>query len=98
MKIGKMLKIGAEVVVGLLLVGLLVYAFLPKPLDVEVASVSRGPLVVTVEGEGRTRIKDRFVVSAPVAGQIERVTLRPGDRLALGAPITVVTPIDPPLL
>jgi HlyD family secretion protein len=98
MKTGKIVKLGAEAVVGLMLVGLLVYAFLPKPLDVEVAPVSRGPLVVTVEGEGRTRIKDRFVVSAPVAGQINRVTLRPGDRVKLGAPITVVTPIDPPLL
>ena len=98
MKIGKMLKLGAEGVLGAGLVGLLVYAFLPKPLDVEVAPIRRGPLVVTVEGEGRTRIKDRFVVSAPVAGQIDRVTLRPGDRVALGAPITVVTPIDPPLL
>jgi HlyD family secretion protein len=51
-----------------------------------------------VDGDGRTRIKDRFVVSAPVAGQIERVALRPGDRIQLGAPITVVTPIEPPLL
>ncbi len=98
MKLAKTAKIGVEVIVGLLLLGLIVYAFLPKPLAVETAPVTKGPLVVTVDGDGRTRIKDRFVVSAPVAGQIERVVLRPGDRIQLGAPITVVTPIEPPLL
>lgn len=98
MKIAKARKIVAEIVVALLLVALLVYAFVPKPLRVESAAVSRGPLVVTVDGDGRTRIKDRFVVSAPVAGQIERIALRPGHRLQLGAPITAVTPIEPPLL
>lgn len=98
MRFAKNAKISAEILVALLLVTLLVYAFLPKPLDVESAVVSKGELVVTVEGDGRTRIKDRFVVSAPVAGQIERISLHAGDRLKLGAPITVVTPIDPPLL
>jgi HlyD family secretion protein len=98
MKLAKTVKISAEVVLALLLVALLVYAFLPKPLDVESAVVTRGALVVTVDGDGRTRIKDRFVVSAPVAGQIDRISLRAGDRLKLGAPITVVTPIDSPLL
>lgn len=98
MKLAKTAKIGVEVLVGLLLVGLLVYAFLPKPLAVESAAVTKGALVVTVDGDGRTRIKDRFVVSAPVAGQIDRISLRPGDRIKLGAAITVVTPIEPPLL
>jgi HlyD family secretion protein len=98
MKIAKATKIGAEVVVGALLVALLVYAFLPKPLDVESAPVTRGTLVTTVDGTGRTRIKDRFVVSAPVAGQIDRIRLHAGDRLELGALITLLTPIDPPLL
>lgn len=98
MKIAKTVKITAEVTAGLLLAALVVYSFLPKPLLVETAAVTRGALVVTVDGDGRTRIKDRFVVSAPVAGQIDRVALRPGDRIKLGAPLTVVTPIDPPLL
>ncbi len=98
MKIAKAPKIIAEIVVALALVALLAYAFWPKPLDVEAAAITKGPLVVTVDGDGRTRIKDRFVVSAPVAGQIDRVALRPGDRVQLGAPITVVTPIEPPLL
>ena len=98
MKVGKSVKITAEVVLGVLLAGLLAYAFWPKPIAVETRPITTGPLVVTVDGDGRTRIKDRFVVSAPVAGQIDRVGLRPGDRIKLGAPITVVTPIEPPLL
>ncbi|MFT3771463.1 MAG: efflux RND transporter periplasmic adaptor subunit [Minicystis sp.] len=98
MKIAKTGKIAAEIVVALSLVALLVFAFLPKPLGAEIAPVTKGPLVVTVDGDGRTRIKDRFVVSAPVAGQIDRIALRPGNPVKLGAPITVVTPIDPPLL
>lgn len=98
MKIARASKITVEVVVGLALVALLAYAFWPKPLAVETAVIARGPLVVTVDSDGRTRIKDRFVVSAPVGGQIDRVVLRPGDRVKNGAPITVVTPIDPPLL
>jgi HlyD family secretion protein len=98
MKVGKSVKITGEVVLGLLLAALLTYAFWPKPLDVETRPVTKGPLVVTVDGDGRTRIKDRFVVSAPVAGQIDRIGLRPGDRIKLGAPITLVTPIEPPLL
>lgn len=98
MKLGKAVKIAAEVVIALGLAALIAYAFWPKPLDVEAASITRGPLAVTVDGDGRTRIKDRFVVSAPVGGQIERIALRPGDRLKLGGPLTVVTPIEAPLL
>lgn len=98
MKLAKASKIAAEIIVALALVALLAYAFWPKPLDVEAAAVTKGQLVVTVDGDGRTRIKDRFVVSAPVNGQIDRVALRPGDRVKLGDPITVVTPIEPPLL
>jgi HlyD family secretion protein len=97
-KIRKTGKIAAEAFVALLLVALIVYAFIPKPIGVETGTVTKGPLVVTVDGHGRTRIKDRFVVSAPVAGQIDRIALRPGDKIKRGAPITLVTPIEPPLL
>lgn len=98
MKISKAPKIAVEVALGLALVALLVYAFWPKPLVVESDVITKGPLVVTVDGDGRTRIKDRFVVSAPVGGQMERITLRPGDKIQLGSRITLVTPIEPPLL
>lgn len=85
-------------VLAALLLGALVLAFLPKPVPVEVSSVTRGPLVVTVDGDGRTRIKDRFVISAPVSGQMPRLELHPGDRVKLGGALTEITPIEPPLL
>ena len=44
-----------------------VYAMMPRPVAVDIAKVARGPLQVTIEEEGKTRVRDRFVVSAPVA-------------------------------
>ena len=54
--------------VGVIVLAGMVYGFLPKPVPVDIAVAQRGPLRVTVEEEGRTRVKDRFVVSAPVPG------------------------------
>jgi HlyD family secretion protein len=86
------------VLIGIGVVAAIVVAMLPKPTVVELASVVKGPLVVTVEGDGKTRIKDRFVVSAPVTGQMPRLDLHPGDNVKLGAPLTQIAPIEAPLL
>jgi len=53
--------------------GLLIYGFLPKTRDVDIVFVTRGPLQVTIEEEGRTRLKDRFTISAPTAGYLQRI-------------------------
>lgn len=55
---------------------LILSGFLPKPIPVEMGVVSRGPLIVTVMEEGKTRIRHRYMVSPPVAGYLERVPLR----------------------
>lgn len=65
----------------------------PKPLPVETAVVSIGPLRSTVDEEGKTRIKDRFVVSAPVTGQLRRIPFKPGADIKANK--TVVAMIDP---
>jgi HlyD family secretion protein len=65
---------------------------------VDLATVSRGPLVVTVDEEGRTRVRDRFVVAAPVAGRVLRIELEPGDRVSRGDPIARLQPEPPALL
>ena len=57
------LKRFALVALALVVVGALVWGFLPKPIDVEVGAVHRGPLRVTVDEEGETRVRDRYVVS-----------------------------------
>ena len=60
--------------------------------------VARGPLVVTVDEEGVTRVRDRFVVSAPVSGRVLRIELEPGDRVKRGQVVARVRAEPPPLL
>ena len=60
---------------------LLLLALWPQSVAVDLAMVERGRLLVTVEEEGETRVRDRFLVSAPVAGQVLRIALEPGDRV-----------------
>jgi HlyD family secretion protein len=86
---------------GLGLLGLagLVYAFMPEPAAVDLAVVSRGRLRVTVDQDGRTRIKDRYVVSAPLLGQLSRVELKPGAAVEGGKTVlALIEPCDPALL
>lgn len=78
--------------------GLLVLAFWPETLRVEIATVTRGPLVVTVDEEGRTRVRDRFVISAPVTGRVLRIELDPGDAVARGQVVARLQPEAPALL
>jgi HlyD family secretion protein len=86
--------VGAAVVAAAL-----VYAFLPRPVEVDVASVDRGPLEVTVLEDGKTRIKDRYVVASPLAGKLERIRLRSGDAVTADKDlIAVIVPSDPDLL
>jgi HlyD family secretion protein len=76
-----------------------VWAFRPRPVPADFAAVERGPLEVTVEEEGRTRVRDRYVVSAPLPGRMRRIELEPGDPVV--ARKTVVAqfePADPVLL
>lgn len=75
-----------------------VYAFLPKPVPVDVARVENGLLQVTVEEDGKTRLRDRYVVSSPLAGRLRRIKLRPGDRVPAGQTLASIEPADPELL
>lgn len=71
----------------------------PIPIDVDTAPVARGPLVVTVNEDGMTRIKERYVVSSPLGGRLSRVDLKAGDPVVAGETIiALVEPTDPQLL
>jgi HlyD family secretion protein len=70
----------------------------PKTTAVDVTTASRGRLVVTVDEEGRTRVRDRFVVAAPVAGRVLRIELEPGDAVKRGLVVARIQPEQPPLL
>jgi HlyD family secretion protein len=85
---------------GLGLVGaLLAVALWPRPVPVDTARAGRGPMVVTVDEEGETRVRDVFVVSAPVTGRVERIELEPGDSVVAGTTVLArLTPGDPALL
>ncbi len=79
------------------LLALLVLAFLPKPIPVDTVRVSRGTVQATLEAEGVTRVRDRYVVAAPVTGQVERITLVEGQLVQRDAPVAVILPpeLDP---
>lgn len=80
---------------GLGLVGFIAYGLKPRPVEVETAPVARGPLTVTVTEEGKTRIRNRYIVAAPLSGNMRRVTLKAGDEVK--ADSTVITTIEPAL-
>jgi len=63
----------------------LAYAFRPQPVRVDLAEATRGPLTVTVDEEGETRVRDVFVLSAPVAGRARRIEVEAGDEVVAGA-------------
>lgn len=75
-----------------------IIGFWPQPSWVDVASVTRGPLQVSVIEEGKTRVIDRYVVSAPVAGYVRRVELEVGDRIEHGQSLVDLDPLRPQVL
>jgi HlyD family secretion protein len=75
------------------------YVAVPAPIGVDVETVRRGPLRVTVDEEGRTRIRERYVVSAPLSGRSARCELHPGDVVVAGrSVVATLEPTDPSLL
>ncbi|HVO30444.1 MAG TPA: efflux RND transporter periplasmic adaptor subunit [bacterium] len=66
--------------------------FRTPPAAVETALVERGPFEDVVETDGKTRVRERFVVSAPVPGALQRITLEPGDRVAEGGVLATLAP------
>ena len=80
-------------VVAIVVIGVIAYGFLPRPVTVDAAAVKQGPLRVTVDEEGKTRVKDRYVISAPVAGFLRRIELKAGDPVRKGECIATLEPL-----
>ena len=77
----------------------LYFALQPRPLEADFAEVSRGPLRITLDEEGETRVRDRYVVSAPLAGRVLRIEHEPGDRVRAASTVLArFLPTDPHLL
>lgn len=79
-------------------VALLTYGFWPNPIRVDTGRVTRGSMQLTVEEEGRTRVKDRYILSVPVSGILQRLELEVGSRLVAGAVVARIRPAAPVLL
>jgi HlyD family secretion protein len=77
----------------------LVWAFAPRPVIVDLLTVSRGPMTVTVDEEGATRVHDVFGLSAPVAGRLRRIEAHVGDPVVANETVLArIEPVDPAFL
>jgi len=82
-----------------LLLFLLVFnALRPRPVEVDAAPVTRGPMKVTVDEDGETRIREPYLISAPLAGRLLRIELEPGDVIRKGQVLAAIDPGEPGLL
>jgi HlyD family secretion protein len=79
--------------VAAVIVGGLAWGFRPRPIGVDVEPVVRAPLRITVEEEGRTRVKDRYAVTAPVDGYARRIELDVGDPVEPGQLLVELEPV-----
>jgi HlyD family secretion protein len=97
METGKKRKFGIAALFVLIIL-LIVYGFWPKPIEVNVQAAVYGNLETSIEEEGITRLTDRYIISAPVFGTLERISLRPGDVVSAGGPVARLKPATPDLL
>jgi HlyD family secretion protein len=79
--------------------GAIAYGMRPAPVEADLAKVTRGLIRETVDQDGKTRIRERYTVSAPLAGRLLRINLDPGDKVEAGKTILAqIEPRDPELL
>jgi HlyD family secretion protein len=83
---------------ALVALALLVWVFMPKATEVEVATVGKGQFDRAVQADGKTRLRARYVVSTPLAGRVARLALKEGDAVQQGTVLTTLTPSAPALL
>ena len=96
MRLLKNKKLIAAVVV---VAGIAAAALWPEAVEVSVVTAERGPMRVTVNEDGETRVRDRFVVTAPVSGRVQRIESEPGDAVTRAQTVLArITPAQPPLL
>lgn len=79
--------------IAIILAAVLVWLFRPQPIAVDLGEVRQGPLQVTISDEGEARVRDVFVVSAPIAGLMRRVQLEAGDHVTANQ--TVIAQLEP---
>ncbi len=80
------------IIIAVLVVAALIYGYRPEPVAVDVYTARRGPMRFVIEEEGKTRVTDRFVVSAPVSGFTRRVAFDAGDTVKKGEVLVEIEP------
>jgi HlyD family secretion protein len=83
----------------LVVAAIVAVALWPQSMEVAVVRAERGPMQVTVDEDGETRVRDRFLVTAPVSGRVQRIEIEPGDKVVRGKTVLArITPAESPLL
>lgn len=81
------------------LAGAIFLGLRPAPVEADLAKVVRGSIRETVDQDGKTRLRERYILSAPLAGRLLRIGLDPGDKVAAGETLVAsIEPRDPELL
>jgi len=83
------------VVLLVALAGLAAWALAPRPVTVQLGEVTRGVYEQAISDDGRTRVRHRYLLSAPLSGRVERIALRVGDTVAKGQVVAVLAPSLP---
>jgi len=91
----KKLGVAGGVLLVLLLLG---WAFWPQPTEVELGAISRGAFERAVQEDGKTRLRERYVVSSPLTGRVQRIALKQGDSVTRDATLATLWPVLPGLL
>lgn len=83
---------------GAIVVALIGFALWPSARLIDSGQAERGPVLETVDAEGRTRLRDRYVIAAPVAAMARRLQFEPGDAIEAGQVLVVLDPVTSPTL
>jgi multidrug efflux pump subunit AcrA (membrane-fusion protein) len=82
--------------IGILILIILIWlVFRQTPVTVEIGVVKRGEMIVTIDGEGKTRVREKFTVTAPISGKMSRINLHQGDSIFKDFVITRIDPSPP---
>lgn len=92
MQVATKRRIFVITILAIVIIGV-IYGFIPKPVPVDTVKALRGPMRVTLDEEGKTRVKDRFVISAPVSGFMRRLSLKVGDPIKKGQAVAELEPL-----
>ncbi len=93
--------VGRHVVIvgGLLAAAAVVaWATMPRPVPVETAAVTKGRFVASVDEDGKTRVRERYVVAAPLAGRLGRIRFKVGDQVQVDDAVATITPSPAPMM